>query len=129
MPTPRSALLRDPIQRRVTPSGSASIAHAKTSGSAISLPWYYQRMSVTKSRITGQGQISVPADVRRRLGVGPGSVLEWEFVHEQCVVRRAGRYSSADVQQALFPTPPRPRSVEEIEKGIALHMRKKHARR
>jgi bifunctional DNA-binding transcriptional regulator/antitoxin component of YhaV-PrlF toxin-antitoxin module len=25
-----------------------------------------------------QGQISVPVEIRRKLGVGPGSVLEWE---------------------------------------------------
>lgn len=86
-------------------------------------------MSVARSRITGQGQISIPADIRRRLGVGPGSVLEWEFVENHIVVRRAGRYSSADIHAAMFRTPPRPRTVEEIDEGIARHLRKKHAGR
>ena len=31
-------------------------------------------MSDATSRITAQGQTSVPAEIRRRLGVGPGSV-------------------------------------------------------
>ena len=86
-------------------------------------------MSAAKSKITGQGQISVPAEVRRRLGVGPGSVLEWNFVKDHVVVRRAGRYSSADIHVALFRTTPPPRTVEEVDAGIARHMRKKHARR
>lgn len=86
-------------------------------------------MTVAKSKITGQGQISIPAEVRKRLGVGPGSVLEWEFVEDHVVVRRAGRYSSADIHVAIFRTTPRPRTVEEIDEGIARRMRKKHARR
>lgn len=86
-------------------------------------------MSVAKSRITGQGQISVPAEVRRRLGVGPGSILEWEFADGHVIVRRAGKYSSVYIHEVLFPTPPRPRTVEEIDEGIARHLRKKHARR
>jgi AbrB family looped-hinge helix DNA binding protein len=42
-----------------------------------------------------QGQISVPAEVRKKLGVGPGSVLEWEEHDARVVVRRAARYTSA----------------------------------
>ncbi|HIE94217.1 MAG TPA: AbrB/MazE/SpoVT family DNA-binding domain-containing protein, partial [Acidobacteria bacterium] len=52
-------------------------------------------MALAHSRVTAQGQISVPAKVRRRLGVGPGSVLEWDEDGEQIVVRRSGRYASA----------------------------------
>jgi AbrB family looped-hinge helix DNA binding protein len=33
---------------------------------------------IAQSKITAQGQISVPADVRRKLGLGPGSILEWQ---------------------------------------------------
>ena len=44
-------------------------------------------------------QISVPVDVRRKLGIGPGSVLEWEEEGNKIVVRRAGRFSSEDIQR------------------------------
>ena len=57
----------------------------------------------TAFKVTAQGQISVPAEVRRKLGVGPGSILEWDEEGEKVVVRRAGRYSSTDVHRALFP--------------------------
>jgi bifunctional DNA-binding transcriptional regulator/antitoxin component of YhaV-PrlF toxin-antitoxin module len=36
-------------------------------------------MSSIQSKVTAQGQISVPAEVRRQPGVGPGSVLVWEW--------------------------------------------------
>jgi len=87
-------------------------------------------MALAHSKITAQGQISVPAEVRRRLGVGPGSALEWDEAGDNVVVRRAGRYSSEDVHRALFPEKaPTARSVEDMREGIRRHMRKRHARR
>jgi len=35
-------------------------------------------MAVAQSKLTAQGQISVPAVIRKKLGLGPGSVLEWD---------------------------------------------------
>ena len=34
-----------------------------------------QVMASARSKVTAHGQISVPAEVRRKLGIGPGSVL------------------------------------------------------
>ncbi|MGH8683539.1 MAG: AbrB/MazE/SpoVT family DNA-binding domain-containing protein [Burkholderiales bacterium] len=86
-------------------------------------------MAIAHSKVTAQGQISVPAKVRRKLGIGPGSVLEWHEDGEQVVVRRAGRYSSGDVHRALFPKgAPRTRTVAEIKAGVRRFMKKRHAR-
>lgn len=81
------------------------------------------------SKITAQGQISVPAEIRRKLGVGPGSVLEWEEDGDQVVVRRAGRYSSEDIHRALFARRPKGRRLQELKQAIRRHLRDKHARR
>ena len=87
-------------------------------------------MAIAQSKITAQGQISVPAEVRRKLGVGPGSTLEWDEQDDQIVVRRAGTLTSEEIHRALFPDgPPAPRTVEEMDEGIREYMRKKHARR
>jgi antitoxin PrlF len=84
---------------------------------------------LAKSRITAQGQISVPAEIRRKLGVGPGSVLEWELDGETVLVRRAGKYTSEDIHKALFPHGPPPRrSLAELREGIREYIRKRHAR-
>ena len=85
-------------------------------------------MSLAQSKITAQGQISVPAEIRKKLGIGPGSVLEWEEQDEQIVVRRAAQYTSADLHTALFPDGPPPRrSAAELKEGIRGRMRKRHA--
>jgi AbrB family looped-hinge helix DNA binding protein len=86
-------------------------------------------MALAQSKLTAQGQISVPAEVRRRLGLGPGSVIEWEADGEQVVVRRKGRYSSQDIHKVLFPGgAPKRRSLTELKQGIATNMRARHAR-
>jgi len=86
-------------------------------------------MAIAHSKVTVQGQISVPLKVRQKLGVGPGSVLEWQEEGEKIVVRRAGRYSSEDVHRALFPKrAPRARSVEEMKAGVRAYVKKRHAR-
>jgi AbrB family looped-hinge helix DNA binding protein len=85
---------------------------------------------IAESRLTAQGQISVPAEIRRRLGVGPGSVIEWDDDGERIVVRRAGRYSSAAVHEEVFPNgAPAPKSDADLKAGIRAHVKKRHARR
>lgn len=86
-------------------------------------------MAIARSKITAQGQISVPANVRRKLGIGPGSVLEWDEEGSNIVVRRAGRYTFEDIHKAVFGDhPPKPRTVGELKEGIREYMRRRHAR-
>ena len=87
-------------------------------------------MKLAHSRITAQGQVSVPVEVRRRLGVAPGSILEWDEEGGAIVVRRARRFTSEEIHRTLFPkAPPRARSLAELKEGIAEHMKRRHARR
>lgn len=86
-------------------------------------------MALAHSKITAQGQVSVPAKVRQRLGVDPGSVLEWDDDGDRVIVRKAGRHSSADIHRVLFPKAPQRRTVEEMKHGIRQYLRKRHAGR
>jgi AbrB family looped-hinge helix DNA binding protein len=86
-------------------------------------------MAPSQSKLTGQGQISVPAEIRRRLGVGPGSILEWDDDGENIVVRRVGRYSSEELHQALFAKRPKTRTIEELKEAVLRHAKEKRAGR
>lgn len=86
-------------------------------------------MAIARSKLTAQGQISVPAKVRQRLGVGPGSVLEWDDEGDRVVVRKAGRYTSEDIHRVLFRTAPKRRTLSELKAGIRTDVRRRHARR
>jgi len=86
-------------------------------------------MAIAHSKVTAQGQISVPVGVRQKLGVGPGSVLEWDEDGENIVVRRSARFSSEDIHRALFPRQaPQARTVDDMKQGLRQHIRKRHAR-
>lgn len=86
-------------------------------------------MALAHSRLTAQGQISVPAEIRKKLGVGPGAVLEWDEENGQVVVRRAGRYSSEDIHRAVFREAPiKAKTVDEMKEGIRRYIKGRHAR-
>jgi AbrB family looped-hinge helix DNA binding protein len=85
-------------------------------------------MTIAHSKMTSQGQISVPAEVRKRLGVGPGSTLLWDEDGDRIVVRRAGVVSSEDIHRALFAERPKPKSLKQLKEGIRDCARKRHAR-
>jgi AbrB family looped-hinge helix DNA binding protein len=86
-------------------------------------------MTIAQSKLTAQGQISVPAEVRKKLGIGPGSVLEWHEQDGQVMVRRAGRFSSDDLHQALFAKgAPKSKRAPDSKDGIRKYIRRRHAR-
>ena len=84
-------------------------------------------METIQSRITSQGQVSIPARIRRKLGLTPGSTVEWCERGPEVILRPATKYSSLDIHRAVFPAPPEPRTVEERDAGIRTQLRRKHA--
>jgi antitoxin PrlF len=86
-------------------------------------------MVVARSRVTKQGQISVPAEVRKKLGAGPGSVLEWKEEGDKLIVERSSRYSSQQIHDEVFTDEPGPKSPDELKEGIRRNIRKRYARR
>jgi len=86
-------------------------------------------MAIAHSKLTAQGQISVPAEVRRKLGIGPGAIIEWHAEAGKVVVRRAGRFTSEEIHRTLFPKAlPRARTIEEMKAGVRRYLKKRHAR-
>jgi AbrB family looped-hinge helix DNA binding protein len=83
---------------------------------------------IPTSRLTAQGQVSIPVAVRRKLGLGPGSVVEWRETDGGYTVRRSARRSSADIHAALFPSAPTPTSLDQLKTGLTTHAHRKHAR-
>ena len=85
-------------------------------------------MAIAQSKITAQGQISVPAEIRRMLGLGPGSVLEWDERSGEIIVRKSVRFTSAQVHEALFGAGSPAKLKIDVKEAIRKHIRKKHAR-
>ena len=88
-------------------------------------------MQKAHTKLTSQGQVSVPAAVRKALHLMPGSVLVWSQDGDRIVVERARRHSTQDVHQALFPgqapvgVPAR--TLAELKPAIRQRMQRRHA--
>ena len=86
-----------------------------------------------QTKITSQGQVSVPAAVRQFLSLTPGSVLVWTEEEGRIMVERAVRHSTAEVHQALFANGASAsgpaKTLAELKQGIRQHMQRRHAGR
>ena len=81
-------------------------------------------MKPSVSRVTSQNQISIPAEVRNRFGIRPGTELVWEEADGELRVHPK-RWSLADVQELLVAPPAGKRTLEELRAGkIAAATRK-----
>jgi AbrB family looped-hinge helix DNA binding protein len=86
-------------------------------------------MAIAYSKVTAQGQVSIPLNVRRKFGIGPGSTLEWEDDNDHIVVRQARRFSSKDIHHSLFGgRTPKRRTLRELKEGIWSYTRKRYGR-
>ncbi len=86
-------------------------------------------METTESKFTSQGQVSTPARIRRKLGLTPGSKVEWWERGEEVLVRQASNCSSLDIHKAVFGAPPARTSIEDMDSGIRSHLHRTDARR
>lgn len=85
-----------------------------------------------QTKLTSQGQVSVPAAIRHLLALTPGAAIVWTEDKGQVTVQRAVKYTSEDAHKALFgneDTTLAPKSLQELKQSIAQYMTQKHARR
>lgn len=87
-----------------------------------------------QTKLTSQGQVSVPAAVRNFLNLTPGSMLVWKEEAGRISVERAVLHSTAEVHQALFDdglaaVPAAAKTPEELKQGIRQLMKRRHAGR
>ena len=89
-------------------------------------------MQKVQTKLTSQGQVSVPAAVRNFLHLIPGSVMVWTQEGDRIVVERARRHSTQEVHEALFSADPPAgaapaKTLDELKQGIRQKMRNRHA--
>jgi AbrB family looped-hinge helix DNA binding protein len=86
-----------------------------------------------QTKLTSQGQVSVPAAIRNFLNLAPGSVLVWKEEDGRVSVERSVRHSTAEVHQALFgdalAAAAPAKTLTELKQGIRQHMQRRHAGR
>lgn len=84
-----------------------------------------------QTKLTSQGQVSVPAAIRHLLALTPGSSLVWTQEEGRVTVQRAVRHTTSDVHRALFADEEpgnEPKTLAELKQGIRQRMKIRHAR-
>ena len=81
---------------------------------------------VARTKITSQGQTSVPQEVRRLFGMGPGAEIVWGEDDGRLVVKVQGTHTLHDVRKALS-LPSRAKSID-VKAAVRDRMRKKFKR-
>ncbi len=87
-------------------------------------------MSTKQSKLTSQGQVSVPASVRQFLSLSPGATMLWVQEGERMWVQRAVTHTTSDAHQALFgnSVPKQTTDTQDTKQAIRSFIQKKHAR-
>lgn len=73
-------------------------------------------MTAAVSRVTAQNQVPIPAAVRRRFHITPGTELVWEERDGELVVRPK-KYTLDDLRALCADRPVKRRSVKQIRRG------------
>jgi antitoxin PrlF len=69
-----------------------------------------------ESRMTQKGQVTIPADVREKLGLKPGDVVQFEE-HDGSWIVRPRESRLADIYGAVAPRA-RPENWHEVRKTV-----------
>jgi len=79
--------------------------------------------------VTSKGQITIPKDVRERLGLEAGDRVVFVVQSDRDVVLKPAKTDVRELHGMLYRKGQRLRSVEEMDEGIARSLAEKHGRR
>jgi antitoxin PrlF len=76
--------------------------------------------------LTSKGQITLPREIRDRLGLDAGSILDFHVLPDNTITARAVKPDARRIRGLLKSPHPGPLTVEQMDEGIAKHLRAKH---
>ena len=77
--------------------------------------------------LTSKGQITLPKEIRDRLGLDAGAMLDFQVLPDNTITARAVRPDARRIRGLLKSPHARPLTVEQMDEGVAKHLRDKHA--
>jgi antitoxin PrlF len=77
--------------------------------------------------LTSKGQITLPKEIRDRLGLDAGSMLDFQVLADNTITARAVKPDARRIRGLLKSPHAVPLTVAQMDEGIARHLRGKHA--
>ena len=77
--------------------------------------------------LTSKGQITLPKEIRERLGLDAGSMLDFQILDDNTITARPVKADARRIRGLLKSPHGAALTVEQMDEGIARHMREKRA--
>jgi antitoxin PrlF len=84
---------------------------------------------MASATVTSKGQITIPKDVREHLGLEAGDRVVFVVQSDRDVLLKPAKTDIRELHGMLYRKGRRPRSLAEMDEGIARSLADKHARR
>ena len=78
--------------------------------------------------LTSKGQITLPKEIRDRLGLDAGSVLDFAILPDNTIAARLVKPNARRLRGLLKSPHAKPVTVRQMDEGIARLLREKHVR-
>jgi AbrB family looped-hinge helix DNA binding protein len=78
--------------------------------------------------VTSKGQITIPKEVRERLGLEAGDRVVFVVQSDRDVLLKPAKTDVRDLHGMLYRRGQRPRGIEEMDDGIARSIAERHGR-
>jgi len=78
--------------------------------------------------LTSKGQVTLPKEIRDRLGLDAGSTLDFQLLPDNTITAREVTADARRIRGILKSPLAGPLTVEQMDEGIAQSLRDKHAR-
>ena len=76
--------------------------------------------------LTSKGQITLPKEIRDRLGLDAGSMLDFQVLPDNTITARTVKPDARRIRGLLKSPHAEPLTVEQMDEGVARHLREKH---
>ena len=78
--------------------------------------------------LTSKGQITLPKEIRDRLGLDAGSMLDFQVLPDHTITARAVKPDARRIRGLLRPPHAEPLTVEQMDDAVSEHLREKHTK-
>lgn len=77
--------------------------------------------------LTSKGQITLPKEIRDRLGLDAGSMLDFQLLADNTITARTVKPDARRIRGLLTSPHATPPTTQQMDEAVAKHLRDKHA--
>jgi antitoxin PrlF len=77
--------------------------------------------------LTSKGQITLPKEIRDRLGLDAGSMLDFQILEDNTITARQVQPDARRIRGLLKSPHAIPLTVEQMDEAVSKHLRDRHA--